>query len=222
MYKRYDLPGANAEAQPDWSIEFIPRAELIEVHRSFRVLKYPRIAGSWRPAFVGHLRSILKALRRVHRRDVVHGDIRLHNMVFVPVSAGASATSTVSTASAAELDATPRTYEARLIDFDFARPEGSAYPARLDSVSDTQRHPDVRHHRAAMRKVHDCHSMLFLLRQFRPCDATLRAPYDEAVGALDVEDAEFLRAARRALKPLADASIEMTERFAAVMAKYMK
>ena len=202
VYKHFDLVCEEHDEsvscrQPELSLQFIPDAVLFTtVH--CRILRYPLLRGSWLPTHGGHLRSAVKALRRVHRAGFVHGDIRLQNFVFEAV------------------DEEQPLYQSHLIDFDYSRASGSEYPTDLSDVPDGQRHPVAAARSGPMEFSHDDFSLRFLLRKFRPCDtdAALRALFKDAMRALDYESVSFHHDALRALKRFTSTPIEMRRSFA--------
>ena len=196
MYKTFDMPSAELDRQPELSVEFIPGAVLSTIGSAFRLLQYPRLEGTWTPTFGGHLRAAVVALRAVHKRDIVHGDIRLCNFVF---------------------STSDDEHRAHLIDFDLSRPAGSAYPAELRAVSDTRRHPVAANRNGAMHASHDCFSLRFLLRQFKPCDKSRSADFRAALCELDAEHPSFLRYARKALAAFENVEIKMRRAFASAI-----
>ncbi|KAL3929384.1 MAG: hypothetical protein SGBAC_012239 [Bacillariaceae sp.] len=112
------------------------------------------------------LAKIASQLDALHKKGIVHGDIRIRNMI---LHAGV------------------------LIDFDLSRKQGSRYPSTLQDIhGDGERHPDVkaaiaqqakfdqkeeigstvRIEELEMKMEHDVHSMMFAVHQFGPVDQT--------------------------------------------------
>jgi serine/threonine protein kinase len=125
------------------------------VSEKIDLLQMRYIKGDWMgQKRVGIFVAILKQLASLHAQGVVHGDVRLANML--PTETGDRGV---------------------LLDFDFCAVEGSkGYPKGLQELhSDGQRHVDVtaaiRHDRIEelpMGKEHDCFSLGHVMSLFKP------------------------------------------------------
>jgi hypothetical protein len=109
----------------------------------FKVIRYDKIDGDHSPRKLCQLGVILQELLSLHLKNVVHGDIRLYNMIF--------------------------SYDgvsAKLIDFDFAGMECKTYyPNGYLEVPDGERHPLAKSNRKLYR-VHDLHSFASICCMF--------------------------------------------------------
>jgi hypothetical protein len=117
--------------------------------RKDRVLvSYCYIPGSHEATSVGQFASLIEQIAKIHKKRIVHGDIRLGNVVF--------------TDSGAEL-----------IDFDLCGKERrDRYPDRfLADIDDGVRHGDARADRL-MRAEHDWFSAAAVMNLFQVADAT--------------------------------------------------
>lgn len=98
------------------------------------MLSYDYVSGNHCPTnFIG----ILKTLKILHDENIVHGDIRLCNLVFTAT-------------------------EGFLIDFDLARTEGCNYPVGYKFYKN-QRHNEARSSRP-MKKFHDRFSLSYIMK----------------------------------------------------------
>ena len=206
----YKLFKDDLTRRPEPSLQFIDGASLLAFGDKFRVLRYPKLPGTWLPRFGGHLRAAMRALRKVHKKGWVHGDIRLHNLVFSEASKRLGDGNEEASAGLGDHHGI-RCY-AHLIDFDFSREAGESYPVRLSRVTDGQRHPSAKED-SPMLPSHDCFSLNFLLHQFKPRDRSLRDAYRAALETLDADSDSFLKDARVALKPFASVELKIRSEF---------
>jgi hypothetical protein len=167
------------------------------------ILSYPRLPGTWAPSFGGHLVAAARALKKVAKAGLVHGDIRLLNFVFAPIVNGEPCV-------------------AHLIDFDHCRPINTPYPVSFSTTI-----PDgVRHHDAVRDKpmlhMHDCFSFFHLLQLTEPTDAKLRLGYRQLleVMATELENPTFLRQVKTHLKPFYDCPFHLTAEASSLLATY--
>lgn len=65
-----------------YSERFLPHCEVLIDTDLVKLIKYPYINGSHVPETCGHLAAMIEAVQDVWAQDVVHGDIRLSNVVF--------------------------------------------------------------------------------------------------------------------------------------------
>ena len=113
---------------------------------SLVILKYTKIEGTHQPVYVRHLLDIVRELSELHLASCVFGDIRLSNMIFLPIGD--------------EVDRTESRKLAYLIDFDMAGVEGEKTYSRFFNVdiNDAIRHPDAVPLNL-IQKSHDCFSL---------------------------------------------------------------
>jgi hypothetical protein len=109
----------------------------------FKVIRYDKIDGDHSPRKLRQLGVILQELLSLHLKNVVHGDIRLYNMIFSDDG-----------------------INAKLIDFDFAGMEYETYyPNGYLEVPDGERHPLAKSYNRLYR-VHDLHSFASICSMF--------------------------------------------------------
>ncbi len=175
------------------NLSFLPDAAEVALGQNVRVLSYRRLPGDWLPTHIGQLMALSRQLGQLVQAGIVHGDIRLYNVVFAPI------------------DESAPTYVAHFIDFDLSRPVGSRYPVQLSpNICDGDRHPDALQFNAIMQHSHDFYSFLHLLRLFRPQSKSLRSQYLSAVASLSCDNRTFCKQVRAALRPLYNEAIELT------------
>jgi hypothetical protein len=125
------------------------------VSKKIVLLQMRYIKGDWKgQKRVGIFVAIMKQLASLHEQGVVHGDVRLANMLLTETGD-----------------------RGVLLDFDFCAVEGSkGYPKGLQELhSDGQRHVDVtaairddRIEELPMGKEHDCFSLAHVMSLFKP------------------------------------------------------
>ena len=132
---RYLVRGQNAEEPSD----------------SLIIVQYDKVKGTHMPTCVGHLKNLLRELQCLHNKCIVHGDIRLSNVIF----------STVSNQSDDEIKTT-------LIDFDFSGiHENKTYPSRFNlDIGDGSRHADARSG-CYLKYEHDVHSVFWIIEKYQ-------------------------------------------------------
>ena len=104
------------------------------------IISYKKVSGGHQPSCVGDLLDILQTIGLMANAGLVHGDIRLANMIFLPVSASSS--SSCSCSSSVAVSAGRRGV---LIDFDFSGNCGQGtYPCGFNvNIEDGERHKGV-------------------------------------------------------------------------------
>ena len=107
------------------------------------LLEYPYLEGNHQLACVNHAISLVEKLQQLHHNGIVHGDIRLANIV------------------CGEAD-----QEAWFIDMDYSGSEEEAYPEGWNhAIIDGERHPDATA-KQKLRKEHDYFALSFVFSRF--------------------------------------------------------
>jgi serine/threonine protein kinase len=173
--------GVSSTRRYEFSIRYLPNCQLVASEDDFKVISYKYIPGKHYPENALQVYYLLKMLTTMHKDGIVHGDIRLSNIIFAENPS-----------------------ETQLIDFDYSGARlKDVYPLRFAlEINDGKRHKKVKP-LGYLRRKHDCFSMYFLLMDFGPCDsrnhiATNWKDVCELVGAGKVERAceclwEFFR-----------------------------
>jgi serine/threonine protein kinase len=118
-----------------------------EVESNFTLLRYRKIDGSHTPKVVGHLIQLLTKVELLHARGLVHGDIRLANILF---SGTIECACTV------------------LIDFDTSGKCGEKrYLPGFQKVFDGLRHKDALEGHS-LQYAHDLAAVVWIFEQFLP------------------------------------------------------
>lgn len=142
----------NQDASFVFNLEHIPEAKQRAESDHFVVIEYPYIpAVKAMPSSSKDFVGVLQDLQRLNQAGLVHGDIRLANMIF----------------------AQDRSH---LIDYDFCgQDQKSCYPSGYNlSLEDTLRHPDLllaNDNPKLMRQLHDWYSMSAIMGAFEPSSA---------------------------------------------------
>ena len=125
--------------------------DAMEPSDSLIIVQYDKVKGTHIPTCVGHLKNLLTELQCLHNECIVHGDIRLSNVIF----------STVSNQSDDEIKTT-------LIDFDFSGiHENKTYPSRFNlDIGDGSRHADARSG-CYLKYEHDAHSAFWIIEKYQ-------------------------------------------------------
>ena len=123
-----------------------------------KIISYKKVDGTHQPSRLGHFTNLFQQLQKLHQKDIIHGDIRLSNIIFSILSE--------------EEDA--REPSATIIDYDFSGAAGKKrYPPGYNrDINDGQRHPDAIS-RNPLQPEHDVFSCLFLCRLYSPLDQIL-------------------------------------------------
>ena len=123
---------------PGFTVEDVLYSENAQYTPCFKLVKYNLINGSHVP----HFSPILKSLKKIHDLGMVHGDIRLCNLVF----------------GEAESDS-------YIIDFDIASKEGTLYCVNYNR-SVPERHPSIKcTDTPKLSKAHDRYSIATIIEQ---------------------------------------------------------
>ncbi len=126
IYKVYDYRNRGVEKDErrdhNHSVKLI-RGTVIELSKEdMNVISYPEMEGACTPSSVEHIISLIRAVKALHEKGIVHADVRASNVVFCPNG------------------------EAVLIDFDWSgKPNERNYPKgfRLE-INDGARAKDVK------------------------------------------------------------------------------
>ena len=147
VYKAYDYRGRNVakEQRRDHSIalERIPGCRVVMEDEECVVIAYPRVEGTHQPSQVSHFIALIEQVVALHNAGLVHGDLRLFNVVFCENGS------------------------AQLIDFDFSGENVvKCYPKGF--VAEL---PDGKRHKRAsagkkLRVEHDCFALAALMEMF--------------------------------------------------------
>jgi serine/threonine protein kinase len=150
VWKAYDYRGRNVGSSdrrwPDLSCKFIPGCMTLCESTDLVVIRYPYLEGSHQPRSVGQWIALLRCVQLLHRERIVHGDLRLSNLVF-------SITSDVVT----------------IIDYDFAgHHEDKKYPPRFNcNIDDGARHRSATAGRALLYE-HDWFAVAAMMKLCQP------------------------------------------------------
>ena len=145
-----------------------------QVNWSFLEMKYlgPILPDSGEIS-VQRLIEVVELLHKLHDdHDMVHGDIRLSNMILSESSG-------------------------KIIDFDYSGKDGEhKYPPGLVAIADGERHQEVKDaidnntiKEQVLRKEHDWHSMKAVMRLFKVKDKEHAAIYDQMINQVMEESA---------------------------------
>ena len=125
VFKSYDYRcrkvGKDDRRSYELMVELVPGCEKVHEVPNCVVISYPFIVGSGSPSSPSHLIALIDGVLVLHESGIVHGDIRVSNIVF-----GLNGVAT-------------------LIDFDFSGKDGvKKYPSTFNTrINDGARHPDV-------------------------------------------------------------------------------
>jgi hypothetical protein len=169
VYKAFDYRGRmvveDARRRADLSLDLIQHCERVVVCKDLVVISYPRLEGSHKPTTVGHFLCLLESLARLHKRGIVHGDIRASNIIF---DANGGAT---------------------LIDFDFSGGEHCRYPPGFNTkIGDGKRARGARSG-SNLSFEHDWEALAGLMEMAHPVDQTLWKNATSAVESGNIQGA---------------------------------
>eukprot|EP00301_Raphidiophrys_heterophryoidea_P028011 c993_g1_i1.p1 GENE.c993_g1_i1~~c993_g1_i1.p1 ORF type:complete len:600 (+),score=102.88 c993_g1_i1:104-1801(+) len=151
------------------------------------VLKYQYIAKEETGTKTGkHFLDILQAIEHLHAKGIVHGDIRISNMIFN--ANGGS-----------------------LIDYDFAGKNGEhKYPSQYNVAADYNRHPEAKPD-SALEFKHDLYSMGVIMEKFQPPITTRsNVAWNEMCRSLK-EGKTSAESAKKTLEDFRSVSLQQTE-----------
>ena len=118
---------------------------------SLIIVQYDKVKGTHIPTCVGHLKYLLTQLQLLQADLIVHGDIRLSNVIFSTVTDSSDI------------------IETTLIDFDFSGVHGEqTYPSRFnhDIGDDGSRHKDATSGRV-VKCEHDVYSAFWIINKYQ-------------------------------------------------------
>ena len=116
--------------------EYFENANVVEISSDVKLLTYKHVDGSHKPKSVSQFSGALNALASLHKLELVHGDVRLENIVFYGETSV-------------------------LIDYDLVSKEMSRYPPFYNSSLDC-RHQFASSNRLMYRQ-HDIYSLVHLI-----------------------------------------------------------
>jgi hypothetical protein len=121
---------------PAASCRWMPGCEVHAMQKDFTLLCSPLLKGGVLARKASEFLSVFKELAQLHEENLVHGDIRAYNMLFVEGLGG------------------------KLIDFDYCGRHGQRCypPGYWERLPDTKRHPRASAEQL-MRREHDCFSL---------------------------------------------------------------
>ena len=137
VYKYYSNVG-----QPDEepNIEHF-KGEVVQLSSDVKLLTYQYVEGSMNPNSLPQFSGALRDLNVLHKSELVHGDVRLENIIFFDDTS-------------------------KLIDYDLVSKEGNRYPGSYNSGIKCRnvacRHPNALPNQP-MYKLHDIHSLLVII-----------------------------------------------------------
>jgi hypothetical protein len=165
-FKSYDYREKDLEScywrDPQYYFHFVDGCRWEVNEPKLKIISYDMIPGVHQPSCIDHLIKFLLQLSQVHQKEIVHGDIRLSNIIFNShPEVGSSAHPEVGSS------ATVWVPQATIIDYDMSGPEATrVYPPRYaQSIPDGKRHPDALPE-APLRYSHDIYSALDLCRRY--------------------------------------------------------
>jgi len=136
---------------------------------SLKIIRYIKVPGIHIPSKIGHFIILLDKIKTLHSQDIVHGDIRFHNVIF----SGKDDVNVISI----------------LIDFDYSGIVGDrVYPNNFNlDIPDGYRHPDVKGGEL-LQKSHDLESLKWLCSQYVPIKNDLKQLWESALQNFDITD----------------------------------
>lgn len=154
-YHKSDLPGV--ELLVDWASDW--NCDCLQI------LSYDMIPGVHYPSTVGHLILAMRKVAQLHAEGIVHGDLRLANILFSEAK-DANVASTI-------------------IDFDHSGPAGERiYPWGFNyDIPDGFRHPEARADEF-LRPEHDIAALHWICAQYHPKAAALRETWSTCLTEL--------------------------------------
>jgi hypothetical protein len=131
------------------------------------------------PCNVGHLTAFIAELAEIHRKGIVHGDIRFSNVVFFKSDAEDSPSSSSSSSSSRPSSSSSASSGARIIDFDLnGRAGEKVYPSGFNlQINDGKRLKDL----SLLQFEHDIYAAAWMMQQYRPKAAHLHESWTQAV-----------------------------------------
>lgn len=112
--------------------------KLEKISNEYSLLSYPYIAGREEPVYIEQFEVIAGQLLIIHRNGLVHGDVRVGNLIFGN-----------------------KQDEAHLIDFDYVAKQGTDYPDNYNHAL-SERPPNLK----KMEYEHDWYSLIYVMAHF--------------------------------------------------------
>jgi hypothetical protein len=138
-----------------------------------QIICYDKVPGVHYPTYIEHILQVVCKIQKLHSNNIVHGDIRLANIVFSE-SNDAHITSTI-------------------IDFDYSGVENeSRYSSRFNTnIPDGCRH-ETAIADAPLKKEHDIFAIQWICKQFTPKNEELKDVWNEYVNMMEFRMEFFL------------------------------
>lgn len=142
VYKFFVTDGSKKPNADMMTLLGVKNVEVERLSKEYCLLSYSLLNGRHEPSYIEQFVVIAQKLEMLHGQGMVHGDVRLGNLLF-----GQSK------------------QEAYLIDFDYTAECGTPYPYNYNTVP--ERHESARGENR-MEQVHDWYSLIYLLLSFFP------------------------------------------------------
>ena len=154
---------------------------------NFAIISYPFVEGDHSPSFACQFAMLVECLSDLHESNIVHGDVRLSNIVFNKEKATAT-----------------------LIDFDFAGMAGDKrYPegfvTSAEDLGDGARHKNASAGQV-LQPEHDWFSLGAVMAFVEPKDDKLRKQWQDVVSQLKAVDVN-VDMVKQALKAIREAAL---------------
>ncbi len=142
--KVYKFFENNSSKQPNkdvMELMGINDVELIKLSEEYSLLSYSYLEGLHEPNFTQQFAVVAHKLKRLHDEGLVHGDVRIGNIIFTAVRD-----------------------QAYLIDFDYTAKQGEMYPPKYNS-SLAERHDGAKEY-YKMEFDHDWFSLIYVMLHY--------------------------------------------------------
>ena len=135
FYSEFDPVILLADRRSTEIYEVLKFGKVIKCTDDLKILIYPLIPGEHIPSCVAALSSAFEVLNSLHTKSIVHGDVRLSNMVF-------------------------NNNNCTLIDYDFSGDENKFYSSKFAlKIPDGGRDPSIEPGKSKLTKCHDWYAM---------------------------------------------------------------
>ena len=145
IYKFYETDGTKKpNVKLLEKLDYMKPVKHWKLSDKFELVSYPYLEGNDTPQKCEQFISIGNILDSLHRKGLVHGDIRVGNLIFGP----------------------PRESKSYIIDFDYTSQAGDLYPSTYNGDLE-ERHPKAK---ANQQKdfIHDWHSLCYICQHYFP------------------------------------------------------